>query len=57
MNNNPKSMDASYFHLEVTKMITHRFGLADAGEGFKLVAGAGESMKVIVEHRKQQGVR
>ncbi len=30
-------------------MFTHRFGLADAGEGFKLVAGAGESMKVIVE--------
>ena len=30
-------------------MFTHRFGLADAGEGFKLVAGAGEFMKVIVE--------
>jgi hypothetical protein len=29
-------------------MFTHRFGLADAREGFKLVAGAGESMKVIV---------
>jgi len=30
-------------------MITHRFGLADAGEGVKLVAWAGVSMKVIVE--------
>lgn len=29
-------------------MFTHRFGLADAKEEFKLVAGAGESMKVIV---------
>jgi L-iditol 2-dehydrogenase len=35
--------------VEVTDMITHRFGLADAKEGFKLVAGAGESMKVIIE--------
>ncbi len=38
--------------VEVTDMITHRFGLADTGEGFKLVAGAGESMKVIVEPQK-----
>ena len=30
-------------------MFTHKFGLADAGEWFKVVAGAGESMKVIVE--------
>ena len=30
-------------------MFTYRFGLADAREGFKLVAGVGESMKVIVE--------
>ncbi len=38
--------------VEVKDMITHRFGLADTGEGFKLVAGAGESMKVIIEpHR------
>ena len=29
-------------------MFTHRFGLADAGDGFKLVAGAGEFIKVIV---------
>jgi len=38
--------------VEVTDMITHRFGLADTGKGFKLVAGAGESMKVIVEPQK-----
>ena len=38
--------------VEVTDMITHRFGLADSGKGFKLVAGAGESMKVIVEPQK-----
>jgi len=30
-------------------MFTHRFGLADAREGFKLVADAGEFMKIIVE--------
>ena len=33
-------------------MFTHRFGLADAGDGSELVAGAGESMKVIVKPRK-----
>ncbi|HOX09980.1 MAG TPA: zinc-binding dehydrogenase, partial [Candidatus Omnitrophota bacterium] len=36
----------------VKDMITHRFGLAEAGEGFRLVAGAGESIKVIVEPQK-----
>jgi hypothetical protein len=30
-------------------MFTHRFVLADAKEGFKLVVGAVEFMKVIVE--------
>ena len=33
-------------------MITHRLGLADAGKGFKLVAEAKESIKVIVEPQK-----
>jgi len=38
--------------VEVAKMITHRLGLAEAGVGFKLVAEAKESIKVIVEaHR------
>ncbi len=38
--------------VEVMDMITHRFGLEDTVEGFKLVAGAGKSMKVIVEPQK-----
>lgn len=41
--------------LPVSRMITHRLGLADAGEGFRLVAEAKESMKVILEpHRPAQ---
>ncbi len=36
----------------VRDMITHRFGLADAGKGFELVARAGESMKVIIEPQR-----
>ena len=38
--------------IEVESMITHRFGLADAGEGFRIVAEAGDSMKVIVEPQR-----
>jgi threonine dehydrogenase-like Zn-dependent dehydrogenase len=33
-------------------MITHRFPLKDALAGFRLVAEAGESIKVIVEPQK-----
>jgi L-iditol 2-dehydrogenase len=36
----------------VSDMITHRFGLADAGKGFDLVARAGESIKVIIEPQR-----
>jgi L-iditol 2-dehydrogenase len=36
----------------VSDMITHRFGLADAGKGFELAAKAGESIKVIIEPQK-----
>ena len=36
----------------VKEMITHRLKLADAGLGFKLVAEAKESMKVILEPQK-----
>jgi len=36
----------------VSDMITHRFGLADTGKGFELVAKAGESIKVIIEPQK-----
>jgi L-iditol 2-dehydrogenase len=35
--------------LNVTDMITHRLSLQDAAEGFRLVASAGESLKVILE--------
>jgi L-iditol 2-dehydrogenase len=36
----------------VGEMITHRLSLAETGLGFQLVAGAGESIKVIIEpHR------
>jgi L-iditol 2-dehydrogenase len=38
--------------LRVEEMITHRFGLADTVEGSKLVAGGGESIKVIIEPQK-----
>jgi L-iditol 2-dehydrogenase len=38
----------------VHKMITHRLGLEEAGLGFRLVAEAKESIKVIIEpHRRQ----
>ena len=38
--------------LPITDMITHRFPLADAMEGFRLVAEASESIKVIIEPHK-----
>ena len=38
--------------LPVKEMITHRLGLAETGLGFKLVAGAGESLKVIIEPQR-----
>ncbi len=38
--------------VNVKDMITHRFPLADAQEGFRLVAEAGESLKVIIEPQK-----
>ena len=36
----------------VSDMITHRFGLADTGKGFALVAKAEESIKVIIEPQR-----
>jgi L-iditol 2-dehydrogenase len=36
----------------INDMITHRLGLAETGDGFKLVAGAGRSMKVIIEPQR-----
>ena len=38
--------------VRVGDMITHRLGLAEAGEGFKLTAEAGSSLKVIVEPQR-----
>ena len=38
--------------LPLSEMITHRFGLADTGIGFQLVAAANESIKVIIDPRK-----
>ncbi len=35
--------------INVNDMITHSLGLAETGIGFKLVAGAGNSMKVIIK--------
>jgi L-iditol 2-dehydrogenase len=38
--------------ITVNDMITHRFPLKDAVEGFRLVAGADESIKVIIEPQR-----
>jgi len=38
--------------LPVREMITHRLGLAETGLGFRLVAGAQESLKVIIEPQR-----
>ncbi len=38
--------------VRVREMITHRFGIKDAGLGFNLVAQAKESIKVIIEPHK-----
>lgn len=38
--------------LPVAGMITHRLGLAETGRGFQLVAGGGDSLKVIVEPQR-----
>jgi len=34
------------------KMITHKLGLSDIGSGFRLVASAGESLKVVIEPQR-----
>lgn len=38
--------------IPVDEMITHRFGLKDAQKGFSLVAGSGDSVKVIILPQK-----
>lgn len=37
----------------VNDLITHRLGLDEAPEGFRLVAGAGESIKVVIEPQRR----
>ena len=39
--------------VKVKDMITHRFGLRDIQEGFRLVSEAKESIKVIIEPHKK----
>ena len=41
--------------VSVTDLITHRLSLAEAGLGFKLMAQAAESMKVIIEPQRKAG--
>lgn len=38
--------------VKVRELITHRLGLADTALGFKLVAEAKDSIKVIIEPQK-----
>ncbi|MDP2942535.1 MAG: zinc-dependent dehydrogenase [Candidatus Omnitrophota bacterium] len=38
--------------INVNDMITHRFGLSEAGEGFKVVSEAKDSIKVIIEPQR-----
>ncbi len=35
--------------VQVSDMITHRLSLEETGQGFRMVAGAGDSLKVIIE--------
>jgi len=38
--------------VDITPMITHKLGLAETGTGFKLMAEAKESMKIIIEPQR-----
>lgn len=38
--------------ISVDDMVTHRLGLAEAAKGFRLVAAADDSIKVILDHRR-----
>lgn len=38
--------------VQVGQMISHRLGLAEAGQGFKLTADAGDSLKVIIQPQR-----
>ena len=45
-------MNDGWDNSDVTDMITHKLPLSEAGKGFKLVAEAKNSMKVIIEPNK-----
>jgi L-iditol 2-dehydrogenase len=38
--------------LDIDRLVTHRLPLSETQEGFRLVAEAGESLKVIIEPQK-----
>jgi L-iditol 2-dehydrogenase len=38
--------------VDVASMITHRLGLAETGDGFRLMTEAGESLKVVIEPQR-----
>jgi len=38
--------------VDVGNMVTHRLGLDETGEGFRIVAEAGDSLKVVVEPQR-----
>ena len=40
--------------IPVEKLITHRLSLKDAGQGFELVAGAKDCVKVIIEPQRSK---
>jgi len=46
----------SRHNVVVGEMITHRFGLERIQEGFRLVAGAGESLKVVINPQRHRTV-
>jgi L-iditol 2-dehydrogenase len=47
-----EALDVISRRIQVEDMITHRLGLSEAAEGFRLVAGAGESIKVLLDHSR-----
>ena len=43
------TLDLAARRVDVAALITHRLGLDEVGEGFRLTAAAGESLKIIVD--------
>ena len=38
--------------VDVASMVSHRLGLAETGEGFRLMTESGESLKIIIEPQR-----